>query len=64
MSFAHTQFGDRPKRIDYELIPTAVFSQPNIGTVGLTEAEARDKGFSLTIFKSEFRPQTHIEWPR
>ena len=41
------------------MIPTAVFSQPNIGTVGLTETEARAQGLSLQIFKSEFRPMKH-----
>ena len=59
MAFAHEQFSDTPKPVDYNMIPTAVFSQPNIGTVGLTEAEARAKGLSLQIFKSEFKPMKH-----
>ncbi|WP_020414811.1 glutathione-disulfide reductase [Microbulbifer variabilis] len=45
--------------IDYNNIPTAVFCQPNIGTVGLSEEEARDSGISVTVFKSEFRPMRH-----
>ncbi|WHI47823.1 glutathione-disulfide reductase [Microbulbifer sp. JMSA004] len=45
--------------IDYNNIPTAVFCQPNIGTVGLSEEEARDSGLSVTIYKSEFRPMRH-----
>lgn len=59
MAFAHEQFSDTPKPVDYNMIPTAVFSQPNIGTVGLTETEARAQGLSLQIFKSEFRPMKH-----
>ena len=59
MAFAHEQFGDTPKPVDYNMIPTAVFSQPNIGTVGLTETEARAQGLSLQIFKSEFKPMKH-----
>ncbi|WP_444938745.1 glutathione-disulfide reductase [Microbulbifer sp. JMSA002] len=45
--------------IDYNNIPTAVFCQPNIGTVGLSEEEARDSGVRVTIYKSEFRPMRH-----
>ncbi|WP_444919400.1 glutathione-disulfide reductase [Microbulbifer sp. CnH-101-G] len=45
--------------IDYNNIPTAVFCQPNIGTVGLSEEEARDSGVSVTVYKSEFRPMRH-----
>ncbi len=42
--------------IDYELIPTAVFSLPNIGTVGLTEEAARKAGHEVKVFESRFRP--------
>ncbi len=42
--------------LNYKLIPTAVFSQPSIGTVGLTEDEARDAGHTLKIYESRFRP--------
>lgn len=54
---ADTLFGgiDRPAP-SYENIPTAVFSRPQIGTVGLTEAQARDKGHKIEVFKSSFRP--------
>ncbi|AWF80815.1 glutathione-disulfide reductase [Microbulbifer sp. A4B17] len=45
--------------IDYNNIPTAVFCQPNIGTVGLSEEEARDSGLDVNIYKSEFRPMRH-----
>lgn len=44
------------KPVDYDLIPTAVFSLPNIATVGLTEEDAREKGFAVQIFKTSFRP--------
>ncbi|WP_460110714.1 glutathione-disulfide reductase [Pseudomonas sp. S3_H04] len=42
--------------VDYKMIPTAVFSLPNIGTVGLTEEEAREVGHDVVIFESRFRP--------
>jgi glutathione reductase (NADPH) len=42
--------------VDYKMIPTAVFSLPNIGTVGLTEEEAREAGHDVVIFQSRFRP--------
>ena len=42
--------------VDYKMIPTAVFSQPDIGTVGLTEEEAREAGHEVVIFESRFRP--------
>lgn len=42
--------------VDYKLIPTAVFSMPNIGTVGLTEDEARSAGHRVKLFESRFRP--------
>src|SRR5690606_2760172 len=42
--------------MDYETIPTAVFSQPTIGTVGLTEAQAREQFADVAIYRTEFRP--------
>lgn len=44
------------RKVDYTTIPTAVFSLPNMATVGLTEEEAREKGYKVTIFESRFRP--------
>ena len=46
------------KPVDYHLIPTAVFSQPTIGTVGLSEQEAREAGHRLKIFTSRFKPMS------
>jgi len=42
--------------VDYKMIPTAVFSLPNIGTVGLSEEEAREAGHDVVIYESRFRP--------
>lgn len=42
--------------VDYALIPTAVFSLPNIATVGLTEQQALEQGYRLRVFESRFRP--------
>jgi glutathione reductase (NADPH) len=52
-------FGTGERRMEYELVPTAVFTHPNIGTVGLTEHQARERCGELRIFRSEFRPLKH-----
>jgi glutathione reductase (NADPH) len=55
-AFADTVFGKRPVEVDHATIPSAVFSQPEIGTVGLTEAEARAQFSRVDIYKTDFRP--------
>ena len=52
-------FGDATRRMHYELIPTAVFTHPNIGTVGLNEAQAREKYAAVRIYRSEFKALRH-----
>lgn len=52
-------FGDGRRRMDYELVPTAVFTHPNIGVVGLTEDQARERHGRVRIFRSDFRPLKH-----
>lgn len=59
MAFARKQFGNTQPAVDYEFIPTAVFCQPNIGTVGFTEDEARAEFGDITLYKSTFRPMKH-----
>ena len=59
MAFAQTQFGGQPSRMDYDCIPTAVFSQPPIGAVGLTEEEAISIGHQVVVYESNFRPLKH-----
>ena len=57
---AHHLFGQGGKSApDYELVPTAVFSHPQIGTVGLSEEVARERFGSVQIFQSSFRPLTN-----
>jgi glutathione reductase (NADPH) len=55
-AFADTVFGKRPVQVDHATIPTAVFSQPEVGTVGLTETEARAQFSHVDIYKTDFRP--------
>src|SRR5215471_18401703 len=55
-AFADTVFGKREVRVDHAYIPTAVFSQPEVGTVGLTETEARAQYSHVDIYKATFRP--------
>jgi len=49
-------YGERKPRMDYDNIPTAVFSQPELATVGLTEQQARDKYSNIKVYESDFRP--------
>jgi glutathione reductase (NADPH) len=55
-AFADSVFGNRPIQVDHADIPTAVFSQPEVGTVGLTETHARAQFNRVDIYKTTFRP--------
>jgi glutathione reductase (NADPH) len=55
-AFARTVFGGEPTRPDYDFVPTAIFSQPNVGTVGLGEAQARERFGEIDVYRSSFRP--------
>ncbi|EWY41983.1 glutathione reductase [Skermanella stibiiresistens SB22] len=55
-AFVETFFNDNPMEVDYSNIPTAVFSNPPIGTVGLTEGQAREICGEIDVYKSGFRP--------
>ncbi|MCW5699270.1 MAG: glutathione-disulfide reductase [Rhodospirillales bacterium] len=57
-AFAETFFHNTPTRVDYDNIPSAVFSQPPVGSVGLTEDEARHRG-SCDVYLSRFKPMKH-----
>jgi glutathione reductase (NADPH) len=57
-AFAETHFNDNPIRIDYDNIPSAVFSQPPVGVVGLTEMQARLRG-QADVYSGRFRPLKH-----
>jgi glutathione reductase (NADPH) len=54
-AFADTEFGRRPTRVDHRTVATAVFTEPSIGTIGLSEPEALELG-PTDIYESEFRP--------
>lgn len=56
MALARYLFADQPVNLSYENIATAVFCQPNIATLGLSEEEAKAKGRAYTVFTSEFKP--------
>jgi glutathione reductase (NADPH) len=55
-AFADTVFGGRPTPIDHADIPTAVFSEPEVGAIGLTEAQACEQLAKVDIYKTSFRP--------
>lgn len=55
-AFADTIFGNKKTVVDYEGVPTAVFTTPELGTVGLTEAQAREAYHCVDIYATSFRP--------
>lgn len=59
-AFANTVFGDNPTKVDYDLIPSAVFSQPPLAAVGLTEGQARERYGNIKVFSSDFRPMKNV----
>ena len=59
-AFADSVFGGKPTRVDYENIPSAVFSHPPLAGVGLTEGEAKNKLGSIRTFTSDFRPMKNV----
>ncbi|HWK43682.1 MAG TPA: glutathione-disulfide reductase [Stellaceae bacterium] len=58
-ALAETLYNDNPIRFDPGNVPTAVFSQPPVATVGLTEAQARDTFGAIDVYRSRFRPMKH-----
>ncbi|MCA1297430.1 glutathione-disulfide reductase [Stappia indica] len=58
-AFADTVFGGKPWSTDHDMIPTAVFSQPEIGTVGLTQEEAVACYGAVDVYRAAFRPMKH-----
>lgn len=61
---ADTLFGDNPRHVDHSMIASAVFSQPSIAAVGLTEEQARREFDDVKIYTSDFRPMGNIFSPR
>ncbi|AYJ84806.1 glutathione-disulfide reductase (plasmid) [Sphingomonas paeninsulae] len=59
-AFADTVFGNKPTRVDYANVPSAVFSHPPIAAVGMTEAQARNKLGTVKTFTSDFRPMKNV----
>jgi glutathione reductase (NADPH) len=59
-AFADTVFGNKPSRVDYENIPSAVFSHPPLAGVGMTEGEARNRLGSVKTYTSDFRAMKNV----
>ena len=59
-AFADTFYGNKPTTVDYANIPSAVFSHPPIGAVGMTEAEARNTLGSVRVYTSDFRAMKNV----
>ena len=58
-AFADSVFGNKPRSIDYENIPSAIFSQPPIASVGLSESQAQTRYGEIEIYESRFRAMKH-----
>ncbi|WP_156437796.1 MULTISPECIES: glutathione-disulfide reductase [unclassified Sphingomonas] len=59
-AFADTIYGNKPTRVDYSCIPSAVFSHPPMAGVGMTEGEARNRLGSIKVYQSDFRPMKNV----
>ena len=59
-AFADTFFGNKPKRVDYGCIPSAVFSHPPLAAVGMTESQARNRLGSVKTYTSDFRAMKNV----
>ena len=59
-AFADTFFGQKPHRVDYNCIPSAVFSHPPLAGVGMTEGQARNRLGTVKAFTSDFRPMKNV----
>ena len=59
-AFADTVFGGNPRSIAYDCVPSAVFSQPPLASVGLTEGEARNRYGNVKVYSSDFRPMKNV----
>jgi glutathione reductase (NADPH) len=55
-AFADTLYGGKPTRVDHNDVPTAVFSEPELGVIGLTETQARERLDKVDVYKTSFRP--------
>jgi glutathione reductase (NADPH) len=55
-AFADTIYGGKPTPVDHSNVPTAVFSEPEVGVIGLTETQARERLAKLDVYKTTFRP--------
>lgn len=55
-AFADSEFGNQPTVVNHDLVPTAVFTTPEVGTVGLSEAQARTQYDQIQVYRSQFRP--------
>jgi len=59
-AFADTVFANKPTKVDYNCIPSAVFSHPPLGGVGMTESQARNRLGSVKVYTSDFRPMKNV----
>jgi glutathione reductase (NADPH) len=59
-AFADTVFGGKPTTVDYDCVPSAVFSHPPLCGVGLTESQAKNALGTVKVYTSDFRPMKHV----
>ncbi len=59
-AFADSAFGGKPWTVDYNCVPSAVFANPPLGSVGMTEAQARNTLGTVKVYTSDFRPMRNV----
>ena len=59
VAFAETEFNGNPQAVDHQFVPTAIFSNPPIGTVGLSESDALARFSVVDVYKTDFKPMKH-----
>jgi len=59
-AFVDTEFGGTPRAVDHDLLASAVFSQPPIGQIGLSEEKALQRGHRIEVFEADFRPLRNL----
>jgi len=59
-AFADTFFGKQPSKMDYDCVPSAVFSHPPLASVGMTEGQARNRLGAVKTYTSDFRPMKNV----
>src|SRR5262249_19734520 len=59
-AFVDTEFGGQPRAVDQRLVASAVFTQPALAQIGLSEERAREQGYAVHVYEADFRPLKNV----